>query len=376
MINIGNKMKESNDIKTNRSENKEEELRLQYECEQAFLRKHFAAPSIDDEWKRFMIQSHKKEKASSPKIIYRNWIITAISAAAVFVGILLFSTLNDTEETINKPMLVLTVETNEPSTVVKEVENKHMNETRPLFSAQDKKHSQQESSPLVANEASPMVQYNKVTIPKGKTYQVILSDGTEVWLNSGSRLSYPSDFMADSRTVHLEGEAFFKVASNPQKPFVVMADKVATYVLGTEFNVKAYQGSETHVTLVKGSVKVEIPEQNKEVLLHPGEDLAYDINGSYSIKQVDTERYVQWMAGYFYFDNVCLRDILYELGVWYNLTIEMEEDPALMNMRLHFVAERFDEPEKVIDALNMYHYLSVTKSEHSLIVRRKLEKKN
>lgn len=355
----------------------EEELQLQYECEQAFLRNRFAAPSVDNEWEQFMKQSREKQKkkSSSLKIRSKRWIIVAMSAAAVFIGILLFSVLHSSKEAANKPMLVLTVETKEPATILEEIENKSLDETHHLSIVNNKKHLEQEKYKLVASEATPTVQYNRVTIPKGKTHQIILSDGTKVWINSGSRLSYPADFKDNSRIVHLEGEAFFKVTPDSQKPFVVMADKIATHVLGTEFNVKAYQGSETHVTLVKGSVKVEIPEQKKEVLLQPGEDLAYDINGLYSVKQVDTEHYVQWMAGYFYFDNVSLRDILYELGGWYNLTIEMEEDPALMNMRLHFVAERFDDPAKVIEALNMYHYLSVTQSEHTLVICRK-QKKN
>ena len=366
-------MKASSDIKTNSPESKEE-LRLQYECEQAFLRKRFPAPSIDEEWEKFMKQSREKQrKTSFIKIQPRKWAVAFMSVAAVFIGILLLSVLySSSEEAANKPMLVLTVETQEPPTVLEEVEKKSLSEAHVLASAEDRTSDGQENHKPAEVQETPTVQYNRVTIPKGKTYQVVLSDGTEVWMNSGSRLSYPSNFMADNRRiVHLEGEAYFKVAPDAQRPFVVMADKVATHVLGTEFNVKAYQGSETHVTLVKGSVKVEIPEQEKEVLLHPGEDLAYGINGSCSVKQVDTEHYVQWMAGYFYFDNVSLRDILYELGVWYNLTIEMEEDPALMNMRLHFVAERLDDPEKVIEALNMYHYLSVTKSNDSLRVCRK-----
>lgn len=369
-------MKTSDEIKKSKLES-QEELRLHYECEQALLRKRFATPSVDEEWEHFKAQTSEKHKDKVPFsiIIPKKWNVAIISAAAVFVGILLFSVLYSTEKAANKPMLVLTVETNEPPTVLEEVENKVLDTPQLLTSVEVKKEPKQENSKLIANETAPTIKYNRVTIPKGKTYQVVLSDGTEVWMNSGSRLSYPENFAADSRIVHLEGEAFFKVAHNPQNPFVVMANKVETHVLGTEFNVKAYQGSETHVTLVKGSVKVEIPEQKKEVLLQPGEDLAYDVNGSCSVKEVYTEHYVQWMAGYFYFDNVSLRDILYELGVWYNLTIEIEDDPALMNMRLHFVAERFDDPAKVIEALNMYHYLSVIQSEHTLVIRRK-QKKN
>lgn len=366
--------KNENETETSRPQ---EDRCLQYECEQAFIRRHFSEPSADNEWDEFISRIAEKENKrksarESKRII---WISVAMTAAAVLIGMFFLPLLQSPQPAVHKPLLVLLEESTENEVKIEETDEQEqrtieyelatesVNKQGALLSSKQADYTQ------VKSRTSQM----KVSIPRGKTYHITLSDGTEVWLNAGSRLSFPNHFDGETRSVTLHGEAYFKVARNEKKPFVVITDHLATHVLGTEFNVKAYDDSETHVTLVQGSVKVEIPEIQKEVLLYPGEDMACLPDGTCKVEQVDTECYIQWMEGYFYFDNVCLKDILKELGYWYNLKIEAEYDMELMDMRLHFVVERDRGIEQVIEKLNTYHYLSVTKEENTLVVCRKVD---
>lgn len=371
-------------MKTNIAENRTmktdeqdslEDIRLQYECEQACARRHFQEPSVDVEWKKFqsLLEDKVQKHTAVQKPLRMRWIGAALAIAAVFTGIIYFTVWHESEPVETKPLLVLLEETSEQEVRIEEKDEVHhetaeyeltakpMEKQGAVLSSKQADYSLTKAQPLQLT----------VSVPRGKIYPIRLNDGTEVWLNAGSRMSFPNRFEGDTRTVMLEGEAYFKVARDEKRPFIVNTDQVSTHVLGTEFNVKAYPGSESHVTLVKGSVKVEIPNTQKEVLLYPGEDIACLENGTCTVKQVDTEEYAQWLAGYFYFDNVHLKDILKELGYWYNLTVELEEDAFLLDMRLHFVVERNIGITQVAEKLNMYRYLSVTKEGNTLRVCRK-----
>jgi len=363
----------------NETSNPLEDIRLQYECEQAFIRRYSPEPSVREEWNKFLSQEERIEKEKKRISIRKTkrtlWISVGMTVAAIFIGMLFLPLLEEPLPTppVSKPLLVLLKESKEHEIKIEETDEREQKiseynlATEPVNKQGAILSSKQADYTQVKSRTSQM----KVSIPRGKTYHITLNDGTEVWLNAGSRLLFPNHFDGETRSVTLHGEAYFKVAKDEKKPFVVVTDQLATYVLGTEFNVKAYEGSESHVTLVKGSVKVEIPKVQKEILLSPGEDIACLHDGTCTVEQVDTERYIQWMAGYFYFDNVCLKDILKELGYWYNLTVEAENDMDLMDMRLHFVVERDKGIEQVIKKLNAYHYLSVTKEENTLVVCRK-----
>lgn len=352
-----------------------DEIRLQYECEQAFVRHRFPKPPVDAEWERFKSQMDGKEEAqakSLPRTLALKWIGVAM-AAAVFIGAVFIFASDNQVEVESKPLVVLLEKTSDNT--IKMVETDEIKDetseyelTAELLEKKGAVLSSKQANYTQVNEQPAQI---LVSIPRGQTYQITLNDGTEVWLNAGSRLSFPSRFTGDSRIVTLDGEAYFKVAKDEKRPFIVKTEQIATHVLGTEFNVKAYAGLESHVTLVKGSVKVEIKDTQKEVLLYPGEDIACLHDGTCQVKEVDTTRYAQWLAGYFYFDDVCLKDILKELGYWYNLTIEAEDDARLMDMRLHFVAEHNDGIASVIEKLNMYDYLSVTQKDDRLYVCRK-----
>ena len=216
----------------------------------------------------------------------------------------------------------------------------------------------------------PQPVYHRIDIPHGGEYKLVLADGTSVHLNAMSSLRYPVPFAADCREVELEGEGYFEVAKNGV-PFVVKTRGMRVEVLGTTFNLSAYPDDDAYqATLVNGSVKIKMNEIDREVVLSPGEDIAY-ADSTFEITRVDTEYCAQWKDGWLYYDNVFLQDILNDLGRWYNLTIQMDNDPSLMQMRLHFVAAKDDSIDSIIENLNAMGYLNVTKNEKTLTVERK-----
>lgn len=207
-----------------------------------------------------------------------------------------------------------------------------------------------------------------ISTPRGKDYELVLSDGTVVLLNADSKITFPTRFAGENRTVKLVGEAYFKVSKNKHRPFIVETGNLYTKVLGTEFNLKAYPHSDVNVTLIKGSVAVNA--EGKEVMLKPGQNAEYSEDKDIEVTTVDTEGYIQWKDGYFYFDNVPLIDVVRDLGRWYNVNIEIRNN-SLMSYRLHFIASRKASIKEFVDNLNEFNYLHVVHKDNKLIIDRK-----
>jgi len=155
-----------------------------------------------------------------------------------------------------------------------------------------------------------------------------LADGTHIWLNSGSQLSYPTRFKGDSREVYLLGEAFFEVKANPDKPFYVITSDIRIKVLGTSFNVSSYSEDNTVQTvLLKGKVTAG---KNKlfasSIELVPGERLTYDKSKSNLSKdKVDVQLYSSWINGYLVFKNIPITEVFTKLKRFYNQDISVDE---------------------------------------------------
>jgi len=202
---------------------------------------------------------------------------------------------------------------------------------------------------------------------------VMLSDGTTVILNADSRLTFPNKFSGSERVVQLVGEAYFNVAKDSKHPFIVETEKVKTRVLGTEFNMTAYPEQRTNVTLISGKVVVDDMRNKQTIELKPGENAMLQDNNKFKITNVDTEYYIQWKEGYFYFDNVTLIDVARELGRWYNVNIQIN-DNSLMSYRLHFFADRNEDINQVVQGLNQFSYLHVVKDGNKIIFNKKSKK--
>lgn len=172
---------------------------------------------------------------------------------------------------------------------------------------------------------------NTLRVPRGAEYKLEMSDGTVVWLNSETELSYSVPFTGDERRVSLIGEAYFDVAPNKEKPFIISSGNQEVKVLGTEFNVSAYQEDATiTTTLVEGKVIVQSFESGtvaQEENLLPNEQLVYHkVGGDVVKKTVDTYPFVSWKEGKFSFRNEPLEKILQKLSRWYDVEVEFVDN--------------------------------------------------
>ncbi|SEM25800.1 FecR family protein [bacterium A37T11] len=160
-----------------------------------------------------------------------------------------------------------------------------------------------------------------LTTPKGGQYQVILNDGTKVWLNAASTLRYPARFTSGKRRVEINGEAFFNVAQDQSSPFVVVAGDQQVQVLGTSFNVNNYDNeNQARTTLVDGSIRVGLSAAQHFQWLHPGQQAR--IQGQHiQIDAVDLDEATAWVKGYFKFAGEDIFSIMKQLGRWYNIEI-------------------------------------------------------
>jgi transmembrane sensor len=160
-----------------------------------------------------------------------------------------------------------------------------------------------------------------LSTPVGGQYQVRLPDGTKVWLNAATTLKYPARFEAGERKVEVNGEAYFEVAKNEQKPFkVVLADSAAVTVLGTHFNIMAYSDEKTkEVTLLEGSVAVSKKENTKK--LEPGSQASISENEITKRTGIDTEEITGWKNGLFVFHDAPIESIMNQIARWYDAKI-------------------------------------------------------
>lgn len=163
---------------------------------------------------------------------------------------------------------------------------------------------------------------NRIVVPRGGEYQIVLSDGTKVWLNADTYLVFPSAFDKRERVVEVAGEAFFEVVHNEGWPFVVRMDKSMVKVLGTSFNINTYNQRNT-TTLAEGVV--ELVSERGNYRLKPGEQGVVE-NGKVSVATVDVREYTSWKDGFFIFRNRRLEDVLTVLSRWYDLQVSYQND--------------------------------------------------
>ena len=163
--------------------------------------------------------------------------------------------------------------------------------------------------------------FNTLVIPVGGLYELELSDGTRVWLNSVSQLRYPVQFMGKERKVYLSGEAYFDVKTDSLRPFVVESGGMNVRVYGTEFNVTAYRDEKLRTTLVQGKVGIKV-DGEKELLLRPGQMAEYDAQTKHlEVQEVNTYLYTAWIEGTFAFKDETIEEIMGRLSRWYDLNV-------------------------------------------------------
>lgn len=167
--------------------------------------------------------------------------------------------------------------------------------------------------------ADEELKYSVINVPVAAEYRLFLPDGTKVYLNSSSRLRYPAKFARNERRVFLEGEAYFEVESDKDRPFRVEVEGTVVEALGTAFNINAYKGHEhIQTTLVHGKVQVGNP--HAQVVLEPGQQAICSDN-RITVRKVDCRDFIAWKEGLFVFSRMTLADIMVQMERWYGVEV-------------------------------------------------------
>lgn len=194
----------------------------------------------------------------------------------------------------------------------------------------------------------------KASTPRGGTYQIILPDGTKVWLNASSELKFPASFsQSKQRSVELSGEAYFEVAKNKMKPFIVRSNGQEIEVLGTHFNVNSYMDEKvTKTTLLEGAIKLSQLKGNNPAsyVLRPGQQAI--AGNSIVIRNVDALDAIDWKNGMFIFNKESLESIMRKLSRWYDVDVVFE-DEKLKSKLLGGTVSRFSTVTEVLEVLEL-----------------------
>lgn len=207
--------------------------------------------------------------------------------------------------------------------------------------------------------------YNEIITPRGGTYQVVLADGTRVWLNADSKLTFPQRFAKSRREVTLAGEAYFEVAKNKSQPFVVRTAEQEIMVLGTSFNVTAYGNEPSEqTTLVEGEIKVATAGGAHR--LSPGEQASVSAEGV-EVGKVDTAPFVAWKSGFIAFNEEALEHIMADISRWYDVEVHFEG--ADKQLRFGGTVSRYANVSEVLRRLELTEQVHFKIEERGIVVK-------
>lgn len=316
-------------------------------------------------------KAYKKNKALRYKTNRKPPFLPIFKYAAVFLGLvgmalLLKNFLPDSESTLVIPKTQITLELDDGSLMEIQpgVTQEIKTEKGETVSTQRQDFLQYQSG-----EARGSISYNTLKVPYGKTFKVQLSDGSFVHLNAGTQLKYPKQFAENERRVYLEGEAFFEVTHNEDKPFIVETSATSTQVLGTSFNISAYKEDEFIATvLVEGSVTVsDINIPNVRVALTPGHIALWNkVTKRIDVQEVETSEYTSWREGKLVFESRTFEEMFRVLERKYNVKIE-NHYPELNSGRYR---ARFEDEtiEQVMRTLVESRLFSYTIKDNTIVI--------
>ncbi len=176
-----------------------------------------------------------------------------------------------------------------------------------------------------AESKQEKVTFNTISTPRGGKYEVVLPDGSKVWMNAGSSLRFPTSFVGNKRVVEMTGEAYFEIAQNEDMPFEVEVKGMIVKVLGTHFNIMAYEENKgVRTALLEGKVRVTTGE-GQEVVLNPGQRAIWDMNGDLAVEKIkNRQQIIAWKNGLFWFENSDINEVMKQLSRWYDVDIEIK----------------------------------------------------
>lgn len=174
-----------------------------------------------------------------------------------------------------------------------------------------------------SSQASTEVYMHKLEVPIGGTYQLRLSDGTQVWLNADSELEFPSAFSDQERRVRVRGEAYFEVAKDPSKPFKVEVNGMEVEALGTAFNINTHMNPDKVKTILTEG-RIRVSNDKEQIVINSGYATLSSLE-NIAVEKADIEEALAWKDGYFYFNSKNLKYILEEIARWYDVQLHIEK---------------------------------------------------
>lgn len=213
-------------------------------------------------------------------------------------------------------------------------------------------------------------EYYTMNVPLGAEYNLVLSDGTKIYLNAGSTLRYPDQFIGEKREIFLSGEAYFEVAPDSLHPFIVQAEDVAIRVLGTTFNVNAYpEGAWVKTTLVEG--RVETLCGNDSFIMKPGTQVAYNkATQKAAYFPVNTKQFTSWKEGYYEFEDMPLGELMQIFTRWYNINIEFAT-PEVKDIKFSGRLKRYDDLRPLFKMLEYTRDIRFIVGDDKIVIQKK-----
>jgi len=323
--------------------------------------------NTEEEWKSFL-ERMGTATINRGKVIRLKAIKLVASVAAVFlIGFALFSLYETIQNSKFQPIEASSIE---PGSSNAEL----VLSTGEVINLEDTLKDKINESNVALENIKGVLQYkdsindklvdaktNTLRVPRGGEYQLVLADGTKVWLNSDTELTYPVSFVGKERRVTLKGEAYFEVTPNKEVPFIVTTGNQDVEVLGTKFNISSYV-TDTNIitTLVEGKVKVFDRKSDATRYLLPNEQSVLNKNTDNIKKQkVDVYPYIAWKEGRFVFSNVPLDQFLNKIARWYDVDVVFEDD-SLKNIKFSGDLPRYS---------NMTGILKIIEAEMSVHIK-------
>ena len=222
----------------------------------------------------------------------------------------------------------------------------------------------------LCTQGSPI--FNTLQIPRGGEHFLTLADGTEVWLNAETEIRYPVQFTGDKRVVYLDGEAYFTVAPDKNKPFTVVSTHASVSVLGTQFNFRAYPDErDVQTTLVSGSVIMQSEKYKQQIKLVPGEQGVLEKNSAKLMKQeVNTYLYTAWKDGRFAFRDARLEDLFNILARWYDLSV-FYQSPEAKDIRFTGDLNKTDDFKSILKIIEQNERVIFTVNQRTVFIQAK-----
>lgn len=370
--------KELQELENWRNAAAEHEALFQRLCDQEYMKQQALQRKLIDKQKGWLEVERRIQRAQRRVFLWKVSRYAALLLIPLIIGTVLFNRIEEPAATIvqtashrNNQILpgekkaILTLD-NGQIIDLKASKNILLEEKDGTAIQVDSSTLNYQSSSQAALVSTEKIAFNKIEIPRGGEYSLFLSDGTKVYLNSMSSLRFPVQFKGAKRVVELQGEAYFEVCKNG-KPFIVKTLAAEVEVLGTTFNISAYQGEEYQATLLSGSVKVHTEEISR--LLKPSEQARIAPGGTaVAVQRVDAHDYTSWINGKIHFKDRRLEEIMHSLSRWYDMTVVYQNE-RVKNLKFGCNLDRDKEITPFLKLLENTGKVSVTINERIITIK-------